>query len=185
MDWPHQVHGVLVTTGEDPFGADIARIHQLLGREQVVRRQIGLNGVERLVILLRRRSRGDLRNQVGQVILTPFGQVDLVPDPLSGALAPVAHIAVVGGAQPLPHRRPLLHRWQLLEPVHPLLRRLLHRCQQVEAVVSDAPAQGLALRLLFRQAIVLHPVSIPLIPLIPLGSDLLLEPVWRHGRAAR
>jgi hypothetical protein len=100
--WPNQIHGVLVTTGEDPFGADSARIHQLVGREQVVGRQLGLNGVERLVVLVRGWGRGDLRNQVGQVILTPFGQVDLVPDPLARPLAPLADIAVVRSAQPLP-----------------------------------------------------------------------------------
>jgi hypothetical protein len=71
-----------------------------------------------------------------------------------------------------------------------LLRgRLLHTSQQVIAIVviaigviaigADALAQRLSLRRVFRQALVVHLVPIPL---IPLGRDLLLEPVWRHGR---
>jgi len=162
MDWPNPIHGMLVTPGEDPFGARVARIHQLVGREQVVGRQIGLTGVERLLILVRGWGSGNLRNQVGHVILTPFGQVDLVPDPLPGALAPIADIAVVGGAQPLSHRRSLLrreatrvavgdalllrpdllerlHRRQWLEPLPSLLRgRLLHTSQQVRAIVAES-----------------------------------------------
>ena len=78
-----------------------------------------------------------------------------------------------------PDLRERLDCWELLEPVHPFLRRLFHTGKQVEAVVADPPAQCLTLRLLFGKARVFYPVPIPL---IPVRRDLLLEPVWRHRR---
>ena len=42
-----------------------------------------------------------------------------------------------------------LDRWQLLEPVHPRLRRLLHRRQQLEAVIPNALAHLNASRSVF------------------------------------
>jgi hypothetical protein len=70
-----EVNRISVKTVSDAFGARVARIHQLVGREQVVGRQIGLKGVERVVILLGGCGGGDLGNQVRQVVLTAFGQM--------------------------------------------------------------------------------------------------------------
>src|SRR5262245_40908162 len=121
------------------------------------------------------------------VVVTAFGHTDVVAHPLPIPLAPVAHIAVVGRAQPLADWRAFLRcettrmavgdpvllrprllerldRWQLPEPVHPCLRRLLYTSQQGVAVIPDTLAQCLALRFLFGQARVFYPLSIPLIP---------------------
>jgi len=72
-----------------------------------------------------------------------------------------------------------LDRWQLPEPVHLCLRRLLHTGEQRVAVIPNALAQRLALCLVFGQAIILHPFPIAR---IPLGRNLLLEPVRRDRR---
>lgn len=47
--------------------------------------QIGLDRVECLVVLLRGWGRLDLRDQVRQIILTAFGEMYLLADPLPSA----------------------------------------------------------------------------------------------------
>jgi hypothetical protein len=75
-----------------------------------------------------------------------------------------------------PHLGKRVHCRRLLEPVHPCL---LHTGAQVVPLIPAGLAQRLALRLVFGEVIVFYPFPIPL---IPVRRDLLLEPVWRHGR---
>ena len=87
MHRSNQVNRMSVAAVQNPFRADVARIHQVLGWQQITCGQIGLNGVERVVILLRGWGGGDLGNQVRQLVLTAFRHVDLVADPLPSPLA--------------------------------------------------------------------------------------------------
>ena len=187
---------------EDAFGAAVAGIDELLSREQINPREMALDRDKGMVILFNRGRSVDVGDEMGAVVVTAFGHMDFVAHPLQTPLAPVAHIAVIGRAQPLADWRAFLRRestcmtvgeavllrprllerldrWQLLEPVHPCRRRVLHTGEQRVAVIADALAQRLALRLVFGQAIVFYPLPIPL---IPVRRNLLLEPLRRHGR---
>jgi len=97
MRRPNEVNGVDIPTVEDAFGADIASIHEVLRGQPLVCRQIGLDGVKRGVILLRRRRGRDLRDEVRKIVFAALGQMDFVPDPLLRALAPVAHVPIIRG----------------------------------------------------------------------------------------
>jgi hypothetical protein len=72
---------------QNPLRAHVAGIHQVLGWQQITCGEIGLNGVERMVILLRGWSGGDLGNQVRQLVVAAFRQVRFLADPLQTPLA--------------------------------------------------------------------------------------------------
>ena len=82
--------------------------------------ELVLDRVERLGILFQRRSGVHVGDAMWPLVVTPWGHRDFVAHPLQTPLAPVcacmrpyaavAHIAVVGRAQPLAHRWAFLRR---------------------------------------------------------------------------
>src|ERR1051326_4550273 len=59
------------------------------------------------MVLLNRRNRFDLRDDMGQMVITAFGQMDLVPDPLELALSAIADVRIVRRTNPLACRHHL------------------------------------------------------------------------------
>lgn len=100
MHWPHEINRILVTTLQNPFGADLASVNQLFLRQQLLGRQLRLDGLERMVILWRRGWGFDQRDEMWQIVVAALGHMHFVTDPVEIALAPVAHLGIVGRALP-------------------------------------------------------------------------------------
>src|SRR5690348_9110045 len=108
MHRSNQVNSMLVAALQDPFGADIAGVDQMLLRQEVLLRELRVDRLERVVVLLGGGRRLDLGDKVRQVVVTALRQMYLVADPVEITLAAVPDLLVVGRAIPLTDRQHLL-----------------------------------------------------------------------------
>ena len=89
------MHGA---TAEQMLSTHIAGINDLFARCHLTLSQLLLDARQPGIIGGRRWRGGDIREQIGQVIIAGFGQMHLITGPFSIALSAVARIAVVGRA---------------------------------------------------------------------------------------
>lgn len=108
MHRPNQVNRVGVAALKDPFCADVAGIHQVFSRQQTRCNQMLLDRVEGMVVLFNRWSGMHAGDEMRAVVVAALGQMDLVAKPFYAPLSAVAHIRVIGRAEPFADRRALL-----------------------------------------------------------------------------
>ncbi len=75
---------------------DIASIHQMLSWEQVALSQVSVDGLEQFGIGNRCICCRHMGDEVGEVFLTGFREMNLVPRPRRCPLDPVARLHIVG-----------------------------------------------------------------------------------------
>jgi len=90
-----QVHGVLGLRGDEFTRIHVAAIHQMAGWQAVVRRQVFVDGRERVPIRQRRIRRLDVGDEPRQVGVTGFGEVRFVTAPFGLPLAAIARFDVI------------------------------------------------------------------------------------------
>jgi len=126
-----QVHGVLGLRGDEFTRIHVAAIHQMAGWQAVVRRQVFVDGRERVPIRQRRIRRLDVGDEPRQVGVAGFGEVRFVTAPFGLPLAAIARFDVIRRDDALSVRRHFTFR----APA-PL------RTFQTELLLPDQPQGG-------------------------------------------
>lgn len=121
MHWPNEVNIVVVTALQDTFRADIACVNEVVFRSQLLVRELRLDRLQRVVILLGRWCGFDLRNEMRQVVVATFGEMHFVADPVKIAFTTIAYFDVVGRTMPFADWQHLLGRQALRVTIDPTL----------------------------------------------------------------
>ena len=101
---PNEVNPMRLATVQDAFGADVASIDQLLSGEQIGLREMALDRDKGMVVLLNRWGSVDVGDEMRAVVVTAFGHMDFVADPLQ---APLARCSARRGRRASATTRPL------------------------------------------------------------------------------
>ncbi len=78
---PEQIYPILVLARGQEVGIPVAGIHQMNGGEQVVGLQRLVNQRSNRTVSAGGGCRSHMGNEMGEVVLAGFTQVDLLPDP--------------------------------------------------------------------------------------------------------
>ena len=197
----NQVDPVLGPTRQEVVGGHIARINQLFPRGHLAGGQMSLNGGQHGKIGGRGRCGRHIGDQVWCRVVTGFGDMHFVARPFRLALFAIAGLRVIREADQQQcwgqivraapaHRLVMWSRVELLQPHLPQSLdggeipqpggggRIIDGPQQLVTVRPHLLGQGIAGRLLRRQAIFRKPLAVAI---EPHRWHPRLEPVWRGG----
>ncbi len=105
---PNELNGRRVAALNETFGADVAGIDQVLLWQEVLARELRLERLQSVVVLLGRGRRLALGDEVRQVVVAALAQMHRVAAPVEITFSAVAHILVIGRTVPLTDRQHLL-----------------------------------------------------------------------------
>lgn len=98
---PHradQVDGEALARLDQDAGIDVTGIHEVLGREQILRGECLVRRRRHRAVGKGRRTGLHVSDRARPIRVAPLGQVDLVADPRSRALAREVRVEIVGRA---------------------------------------------------------------------------------------
>ena len=95
--------------GDQEVRIDRAAIEQVRVGEEITLRQVSLDGRPHDAIRGRRRGGHNPRDEVRLIILTGFGEVDLIADPSDATLGAIPGLDVIRGGDQHGGRQPLLY----------------------------------------------------------------------------
>jgi hypothetical protein len=101
---PQQIHPIVVPTLNEEVGVQEAGIHDMRARQQAPLLQRGMDLGGCRAVGCWAGGGFDVRDQVRQIILTGFGNMDFVADPLRGVLTGIVGFNVIRGADELRRR---------------------------------------------------------------------------------
>jgi hypothetical protein len=91
----HDIDLMVGLSGDQEFGIDIAAVEQVHAGEEVALRQVLVDGGAHDAIRCGRRCGDHLGDEMGLVIITGFGEVDLIADPLQVTFRTVPGVSIV------------------------------------------------------------------------------------------
>jgi len=93
---PEQVNGVVVSAGDQQRGVKVAGTNEMRLRQQVAACEVLMDDWRRVTISNRPRHCLNLRHEMGVIVLAGLGDMDLVADPLGGALFGEVGVEIMG-----------------------------------------------------------------------------------------